>query len=969
MKRLHTLFLFLTMANIIMAQPICQVKHFSVSDGLAQGVVMSILQDQKGLVWFSTWNGLNKFDGYTFKTYKTSQESNYAFGSNRMGTISESKYGDIWCPTYDGQACLFDVETEKFIDVLQPIELTTKQTNYVTRIYSLKKGIAWILCKKGEGITLYSASNHNLKGNQIFNIYQDSEEDEWILTDKGVSIIGKKTLDTDFPFQFITQIKKAIYLIAENDKLARYDFHTKKLKFVDIPYPHHKINNVTTIGKDMLALGTDNGLILYSIPKNSFQQIDIRTATQTSNDVESVYQDHLGDIWIFSKDPGIVHLNLVSNEKEHLFTPKDEIIKHGRKSRKLIFEDNVKNLWLLPTEGNFCYYDRKEKTLKPLLTDINNPKSIFSPLVRSYTLDNQGNCWFATARGVEKLCFFPQSYQFNLTDYEAETRAFLQDSDKRLWAASKSNYIQIFAPDGSLVGYLSKQGNITKEKQGFFNGVYTILEDKDGNIWLGTKDIGLFQLKKTGANHYSIQHFEHHPNDPYSLSSNSIYTIFRDSRNHIWVGCYGGGLNLLTQDGMKVRNIAEAPGGVILVGTTNGLLTFSNNFERLEEIKFYRNIRRPGDKKSLSANDIMHIYTDKNKTTYVVSFTGGVNKVLSSNLLSENIQFKNYDKNNGLASDLVLSMIEDAQNRLWIVSEIALSKFDPAKETFENYELSSIYQEFNFSEALPIINARNQIVLGTDKGFLEVSPEKMRKSSYVPSIVFTGLKIQGHPADHSIDNLTKLKLEPSQRNVTFQFAALDYVNPKGILYAYRLKGLEEEWNEADNNRSASYINLPAGKYQLQIKSTNSDGVWVDNVRTLSIHVLPTFWETYWAWLLYFILFILFTASIVYVLFYIYRLRHRVDMEQQLANIKLRFFTDISHELRTPLTLISSPVTEVLENEPLSPSAREHLTLVHQNTERMLRLMNQILDFRKIQNQKMKLLIEKIDLIPLLKGDE
>ena len=999
MKRLHTLFLLLTIAIDIAAQPICQVKHFSVSDGLAQGNVMSILQDQKGLVWFSTWNGLNKFDGYTFKTYKTSQESKYAFGSNRMGTISESKYGDIWCPTYDGQACLFDVETEKFIDVLQPIELSTKQTNNVTRIYSLEKGIAWILCesgyafrvdeqlcKKGEGITLYSASNHNLKGYQIFNIYQDSEEDEWILTDKGVSIIGKKTLDTDFPFQFITQIKETIYLIAENDKLARYDFHTKKLKFVDIPYPHHKINNVTTIGKDMLALGTDNGVILYSILKNSFQQIDIRTATQTSNDVESVYQDHLGDIWIFSKDPGIVHLNLVTNEKEHLFTPKDEIIKHGRKSRKLIFEDNAKNLWLLPTEGNFCYYDRKERTLKPLLTDINNPKSIFSPLVRSYTLDNQGNCWFATARGVEKLCFFPQSYQFNLTDYEAETRAFLQDSNKRLWTASKSNYIQIFAPDGNLVGYLSKQGNIIKEKQSFYNGVYSILEDKDGNIWLGTKEIGLFQLKKTGANHYSIHHFEHQTNDPYSLSSNSIYAIFQDSRNHIWIGCYGGGLNLLAQAkdgkvsfihsnnelrnypiayGMKVRNIAEAPGGVILVGTTNGLLTFSNNFERLEEIKFYRNIRRPGDKNSLSANDIMHIYTDKNKTTYIISFTGGVNKVISPNLLNENIQFRNYDKNNGLASDLALSMIEDTQNQLWVVSEIALSKFDPAKETFENYELSSIYQEFNFSEALPIINARNQIILGTDKGFLEVSPEKMRKSSYVPPIVFTGLKIQGHLTDHSIDNLEELELEPSQRNVTFQFAALDYVNPKGILYAYRLQGLEEEWNEADNNRSASYINLPAGKYQLQIKSTNSDGVWVDNVRTLSIHVLPTFWETYWAWLLYFILFILFTASIVYVLFYIYRLRHRVDMEQQLANIKLRFFTDISHELRTPLTLISSPVTEVLENEPLSPSAREHLTLVHQNTERMLRLMNQILDFRKIQNQKMKLLIEETDLIPLL----
>lgn len=999
MKRLITLSFVLLAAIVIIAQPICQVKHFSVSDGLAQGVVMSILQDRKGLVWFSTWNGLNKFDGYTFKTYKTSQESAYAFGSNRMGIISESRYGDIWCPTYDGQACLFDVETEKFIDVLQPIERSTKQTNYVTRIYSLKKGIAWILCengyafrvdeqlcKKGEGITLYATSSHNLKGDQIVNVYQDSEEDEWILTDKGISIIGKKTLDTDFPFQFITQIKETIYLIAENDKLAKYDFKTKKLKFVDIPYPHGKINNVTALGKEMLALGTDNGLILYSTREDSFRQIDIRTATQLSNYVETVYQDHLGELWIFSKDPGIIHINLTTNEKEHLFTPKEELIKHGRKSRKLIFEDKAENLWLLPTEGNFCYYDRKEKNLKPLLTDINNPKSIFSPLVRSYTLDNQGNCWFATARGVEKLCFFPQSYQFNLTDYEAETRAFLRDSNNRLWTASKSNYIQIYAPDGTLEGYLSAQGNIVKEKQPFYNGVYSILEDKNNNIWLGTKDIGLFQLRKTGTNHYSIHHFEHQPDNPYSLSSNSIYAIYQDSRNHIWVGCYGGGLNLLTQAkdgkisfihgnnelrnypiayGMKVRNIAEAPGGVILVGTTNGLLTFSNNFERLEEIKFYRNIRRPGDKNSLSANDIMHIYTDKNQTTYIISFTGGVNKVISEKLLSENIRFKNYDKNNGLASDLALSMIEDTQNQLWVVSEIALSKFNPVKETFENYELSSIYQEFNFSEAIPVINARNQIVLGTDKGFLEVSPEKMHKSGYVPPIVFTGLKIQGHSTDYSIDNLKELELEPSQRNVTFQFAALDYVNPKGILYAYRLQGLEEEWNEADNNRSASYINLPAGKYQLQVKSTNSDGVWTDNIRTMSVHVLPTFWETYWAWLLYFVLFILFTATIVYVLFYIYRLRHRVDMEQQLANIKLRFFTDISHELRTPLTLISSPVTEVLENEPLSPSAREHLTLVHQNTERMLRLMNQILDFRKIQNQKMKLLIEETDLVPLL----
>lgn len=1000
MKRLDVLILLLSITVFIIAQPVCQVKHFSVNDGLAQGNVMGMLQDQKGFIWFSTWNGLSKYDGYTFKTYKTSQEDRYAFGSNRMGTISESKYGAIWCPTYDGQACLFDVETEKFIDVLQPLEITTKHSNYVSRILSLKKGIAWIickngytyradeqLCKHGEGITLYSTFTKNLKGDRIYTVYQDSDEDEWILTNKGVTIVGNKRVDTDFPFQYITQIKENIYLIADKGKLAQYNFQTQKLKFINIPCSHNRITNVTAIGTETLALGTDNGLILYSTPDNTFRQIDIRTSTQPSNYVEQVYQDKQQNIWVFSQSSGIIRILPGSDEKEHLFTPQNEVIRHGRNSRKLIFEDKTGNLWVLPTNGNLSYYDRKEKKLKPLLTDTDNPKSIFSPLVRFYTLDTQGNCWLATARGIDRISFFPQSFQFYQTDYEAETRAFLRDSNNRLWSASKASYIQIYAPDGSLEGYLSPQGNIVKEKQLFYNGVYAIMEDKEKNIWLGTKGAGLFQLTPKGINRYSVTCFKHQPNNPYSISDNSIYSIFQDSHNRIWIGCYGGGLNLLirrnnqtpifihsnnelknypTDYGMKVRNITEAPGGVLMVGTTNGLLTFSNKFELPEEVKFYRNCHQPGDKNSLSTNDITHIYTDKRKTTYVISFTGGISKIISGQLLSEQIRFKNYDQSNGLASDLTLSMTEDTHNHLWIVSEIALSRFNPGNETFENYTLGSTYQQqFNFSEALPVINARKQIVLGTDKGFLEISPDKMRKSTYVPPIVFTGFKIQGHPADHPIDNLKELELKASQRNVTFQFAALDYVNPDNILYAYRLQGLEDEWNEVDNNRSASYINLPAGQYQLQIKSTNSDGVWTDNIRTLSIHVLPTFWETYWAWLLYFILFILFTATIVYVLFYIYRLRHQVDMEQQLANVKLRFFTDISHELRTPLTLIGSPVAEVLENEPLSPTAREHLTLVRRNTERMLRLMNQILDFRKIQNQKMKLLVENTDLIPLL----
>ena len=394
------------------------------------------------------------------------------------------------------------------------------------------------------------------------------------------------------------------------------------------------------------------------------------------------------------------------------------------------------------------------------------------------------------------------------------------------------------------------------------------------------------------------------------------------------------------------------------------MLTFSSEFKRPEDICFYRNLRHPDEVSSLSSNDVTYVYTDNRKATYILTFTGGINKVLSENLLSEHIEFKPYTTKDGLPSDLVQSMIDDKEGSLWVISENALTRFNPEKETFEYYDKKYMQQELYFTEAAPVLE-NNQLLLGTDIGILKISPEHLQKSCYAPPIVFTGFKIQGTSQNLDINDLKELRLKPSERNVTFQFAALDYVAPESISYAYRLKGLEEKWNEVDNSRSASYINLPPGEYELQIRSTNSDGVWMEKARTLPITVLPTFWETYWAWILYVVLFVLSTATIVYIILYIYRLRHQINLEQQLANIKLRFFTDISHELRTPLTLIASPVTEVLEHETLTANARKHLTLVHKNTERMLHLVNQILDFRKIENKKMKVLLEKTDVLSLL----
>lgn len=999
MKRLIVDILYLLVPLMLAAQPICQITDFTVENGLAQDIASGVVQDRQGFIWICTRNGLNKFDGYTFKNYKSVPYREHTLSNNRITFISEAVTGDIWCQTYDSRAYLFDTRNETFWDVLQPVEKAIQRKNVVQKIIPLKGGIAWVECDKGycyrvdekrykdkEGIALYSTSNGELKGEHVFTVFQDSDKDEWVLTDKGITIVGKKKIGSDLPFKYILEHERMIYLVSASNKLACYDPQTESVKFIEMPYPIGRINALISISGGELALATDNGVVLYHPESGTSSLMDIRSQTQPSQEAVSIYEDKLGEIWVFSTTPGITRLNPTTKEKQHLYTPENKVVRHERENRNIIFEDRQGTLWLTPSKGNFGYYDRQSKQLKPFYTDPANPQSLFTPFIRFFYQDRQGNYWLSGNRGVNKMSFYPRVYDLENLDSGYEVRSLLTDSSKRLWVACKSEYIRLFNSDGSLHGYLSPQGRISPTKVKFGASVYAICEDREGTIWLGTKFKGLLRLTKKSKEDYAIQSYTHHADDVYSLSNNDVYTIFSDSRGNIWVGCYGGGLNLLKQTPDKkvrfinhrnklgnypfktshnVRYITEAANGVVLVGTTNGLLTFSNAFAQPEEIKFYRNIQTNTNRFSMTGNDVMHIYKGSDQNIYVLTFTSGINKIVSENLLSEDIAFKYYTAQEGLSSDMVLSMIEDEDKNLWIVTENALSRFQPQTEVFENYDTGFLRQKINFTEAIPAINASGQLVFGTDVGILEVVPGQMKKSQEVPPIVFTDLKTNGKQRLLAVNDLKEIVLASSERNITVQFSALDFQRPEDIHYAYRMEGLEEEWNYSDKNRVASYINLPAGTYQLHVKSTNSDGVWVENNRTVAIKVTPIFWETAWAWGVYLLIFILFTGTIMYVFSYIYRLRHQVDVEQQLTSIKLKFFTDISHELRTPLTLISTPITEVLEDDSLSPTVREHLMVVHRNTERMLRLVNQLLDFRKIQNKKMKLVVEETELIAFL----
>lgn len=992
-------FLFVFSLFSATAQPLCEFKSYSLNEGFFQSKITDIIQDKKGLIWLGTRNGLMQFDGYRFRNYKSYPGDRCPMTDYRLSNIEESARGDIWCLSLDHRAYLFDVRTKKFSDVLKPIESGAKKRYKVTKIIPLKKGVTWIICrdnsffrieddliKSGKGITLQSELKCNLKGDSIYGVINDTQGDEWVLTDKGVTILGHKIFPVKTPFYSLLETKQAVWLASKTGILARYTPGTEKILFVKLPSDVRRIYMLTSLKTGLLAICTDAGLIELNPFSLGFHRINIGLNAAPTNDVRTVYEDHTGDLWMFNNCPGILHYRKSDETVSLLQSPVNERIKHCEPNMRGIFENKQGIIWVIPQEGNFCYFDRKEQTLKYYYADPADPNSLISPAIRANFIDKQGNLWIGANYSFSKLSFFKRNYTLLPKEQdELEVRAFLLDKNKNLWVASKNDKLKILDANNHCLGYLSENGTLSPTLCSFYANVYTFLEDRQGNIWLGTKYKGVYLLERKpgGKYSFSVRHFMNDPADPFSLNDNKIYSLYQDSKQRIWIGTYCGGLNLVEQGegglvrfihcnnrlknfpmplAQQVRSIMEVDGKVMLLGTMNGIVSFSSTFNRPEHIRYFINSHKPEVSTSLSNNNVMYMYRDSHKQIYALTETGGVNRMQSSNLLSDHILFYNYIQREGLISDQTLSMIEDKARELWVVTKQALYKFNPYKNDKNHFYNYTFNQDFVFSESTIALNATGNVVVGTDKGVLEIHSGKKREFIYVPPIVFTDLKIQGEPASEAIDRNNNLILEPSQRDISIEFAALDYRDSKKIHYAYKIEGLDKGWHYVNQDRVATYMNLPHGKYHFLVKSTNSEGVWVDNVQSLSIRVKPTFWETGSAWLLIVLLIVIFMLVVVYILFTIYRLRHQVEVEHQLTNVKLDFFTDISHELRTPLTLISTPVSDILENEPLTETAKEHLTIVKRNTDRMLRMVNQILDFRKIQYRKMEMLIEETDVV-------
>ena len=906
-----TLFLLLHW-GFVKAQPICVARQYTVRDGLIQSNPAQILQSHNGFIWVSTWNGVSRFDGRDFETFQFDSLLN-----QHMQRLENTADGNLWMIAYDRHSLyLYDIRENKLINVLKQYEQHFNTPLQIENLYPLSKGITWVTlnnggcfrisdkeCTVSSGIQYITAID-DVELGKVSRVFEDKQGEEWVFSDKGVSIFGKRTISS-YPFSMFETMDNLVFLASQNGRLAYYDVNTMQFNIVPFQEKIQHINGIKVLKDNQLAVLSDKGLYLCRFPELAMEKYDFSLPGRDDAAVRKVYQDSKGFLWIFTGLPGIIRLDPETGVKQYLNTPSGYMAS-SPENELFIYEDPNGVVWTIPYKGIFSYYDEKSRELKVYFTPGRNHIP-YSPIIKTTYVDKQNNLWIKSQRSFIKMFFPPSPYTYRELDNYFDTKSFLFDSDEHLWIATKKGIIRIMDSQKNLLGYLSPDGELAQTETVFAEGgIYVMLKDQAQTIWLGSKENGLFRLvPRNRPYHYEVYHYMNNPSDPYSISDNKISCIDEDHNGRIWIGTYGGGLNLVEEkeDGAirfihaenklsgfpinrtnSIRCMVEGPGHTMLVGTIEGLITFSSDFSDYENIRFYLNLPRPQVADGLCSADVMSVLRTTDETIYCYCYGGGLCKLVSSNLLSDELRFRSFGKE---TSPLARALIEDKNHNIWIGSETDITLFDVHDQTFESFGETFFNRSFNYSECLPVTDRQGDILMGTEGGMLVFSPDSIVKQTYEAPIVVTGIKYSEDNLSHVLSDADYLEIPTRRRNFTISFAALDYTNSLDIEYAYKLD--DNQWYYIGKKNSVSFVSLPAGKYQFQIKATNGDGIWMNTVKTVTLQVLPTFWETGWAKAFYLVVVLVISLAIGYVFFYIYYLKHKVNMEQRLVGNKVRSF--------------------------------------------------------------------------------
>lgn len=555
------------------------------------------------------------------------------------------------------------------------------------------------------------------------------------------------------------------------------------------------------------------------------------------------------------------------------------------------------------TTGDYAKRPRPYKASAHVEEKVKSLTEFSNVFTRILLVDRQGGIWVDTHSGLYRI-WFTRSQLKPLKfgqEAEEEVRCLYSDRQGRTWVADKNGYVRVFAHRWSQPLYLTPQGSLTTAAARFGERIYCIYEDSQQHLWLGCKPGGLLKLTAAGGG-YSITRYLHQPNDPYSISSNSIYAIAEDDRQRLWIAAFKGGLNMLdlrtgrdifvnSHSGLtgwdsqeerdKVRSLCIIGKQVLVAGTLDGLVT-ANIAEEPQKMTFRHYERNATDATSLSNNWVMALQPLPDGRLAIATTGGGICFAEQQSLLSDSLKFSSIMTDGGLASDVCESMLYvPADSSLYIVSQTAISRMTLHGGSITNYMRGTLADNFNLLETPPLLTADRHLLLGTTQGVLDIKPDDLQKSSYRPTIVF------------ECDTL--ISLSPDERSLTISFAAIDYNKSVPITYAYRIEGMNDQWNYINDNR-ITLPDIPAGTYRLHLRSTNGDGIWTDNERVLTITRKAAFYETLYFWLLAGCLLALTITAVLQVVRYIRRLQKEIKDVRLTSNQRIEVMSDRIREL-------------------------------------------------------------------------
>ncbi len=905
MRNLFAIFILILLFNKedIYSQPY-YFKHYQVENGLSNNTVLCSIQDNRGFMWFGTKDGLNRFDGYSFKTFRNDADDKNSIGENYVRGLYKDDSGYIYAGTSAGVYRYNEVQ-ENFITI-------AKANATVREMVKDAAGNFWFV----DGITL--------------------------------KCIDKKT--------------------------GSIRTYTNE-KYGDI-------NTVCRTPDGTLWMATTSGLLKkYNAASNSFTDFDVFShSPKTSRRwIEKIYATTDGNILVGTLSHGLKIFNIKTADYR-------DIISRNADSTEIYIRDFLQNTtneyWIASESGIFIYNNQTGKIIN-LSKHYNNPYSLSDNAIYNLYKDKEGGIWSGTYFGG--INYYPkQYYSFEkyFPDYSEHAisgnavREICEDVNGKLWIGTEDGGLNIFDKGTGYFRRFTPSGK--KTDIAYFNIHGLLCTGK--NLWIGTFEHGLDIMDiNTGKvlKHYAAG------SQPGELKSNFIISFYKTGKGDIYVGT-SRGLYLYNKnkdnfifikqipDFSFVHSITEDHTGNLWISTfSNGLYCYNPFNNEIKNFRF-----KPKDKKSLGSNTVTSVYESSDHHIWVGTEGGGL-----CLLNNDGATFTSYSVKQGFPSNTVFKMLEDEKKNLWITTTKGLVCYNHTTSSIKIYTKANglLNDQFNYNSAFK--DSSGKMYFGSVKGLICFNPDSFIENNFIPPVYITGFQVNNNeiiageknsPLKQSISLTKKIRLPYNKSSFSIDFAALSYTAPETIEYAYKMEGLDKNLTHIKTNRKVYFTNLAPGDYTFEVKAANSNGTWSKNTQQLEIKILAPFWATTWAYIFYAII----CGLIIFWLMQFYhnrqleKNRRRIELlehekEKELYQAKIEFFTNVAHEIRTPLTLIKAPMEKLMKNATDIPAMDVYLKTMAKNTNRLVDLTNELLDFRKTETKGFSLDFTKINITSLL----